>query len=132
MLSAVCTWLTICWAEKKDRFEGVTKSISYGVLFAAVYAPAPGPWFGLAGLLVSGPILGIEIERRSVRDRHSFLEALGYGLPRAASFGVAGWLSKDAGFGIGFGILCAIGLVAAYLILGSPTIAEGPPINRTC
>jgi hypothetical protein len=116
---------------KKGPLRRVTKCISYGVLFATVYAPTLGAWFGLAGLLVSGPILGVEIERRNVRGTHSFLEALGYGLPRAASFGAAGWLSKDAGFGIGFGILCAIGLVAGYLIIGSPTIAEGPPINRT-
>ena len=39
---------------------------------------------------------------------------------RAASFGAAGWLAKDAWFGISFGILSAIGLVATYLIVGPP------------
>jgi hypothetical protein len=116
---------------KKGPLRAVTKSISYGVLFATVYGLPLGVWFGLAGLLVSGPILSVEIERRNVRARHSFLEASGYSLPRALSFGLAGWLSKDAGFGISFGILCAIGLVAAYLIIGPPTIPGRPRINRT-
>jgi hypothetical protein len=116
---------------KKGPLRAVTKSISYGVLFAVVYGLPLGMWFGLAGLLVSGPSLSVEIERRNVRGRHSFREALGYSLPRAASFGVAGWLSKDAAFGIGFGILCAIGLVAAYLVIGPPTISGRPRINRT-
>jgi hypothetical protein len=89
--------------------RAVTKSISYGVLFATVYVLPLGFWFGLAGLLVSGPILSVEIERSNVRGRHSFLEALGYSLPRAASFGVAGWLSKDAGFGISFGFFVRLG-----------------------
>jgi hypothetical protein len=116
---------------KKGPLRAVTNSISYGVLFATVYGLPLGVWFGLAGLLVSGPILSVEIERRDVRGSHSFLEASGYSLPRALSFGVAGWLSKNAGFGISFGILCAIGLVAAYLIIGPPTIPGRPRINRT-
>ena len=94
---------------KKGPLRVVTKSISYGVIFATVYGPPLGVWFGLAGLLVSGPSLSVEIERRKVHGRHAFLETLGYSVPRAASFGVAGWLSKDAAFGISFGILSAIG-----------------------
>ena len=116
---------------KKGPLRAVTKSISYGVMFATVYGLPLGVWFGLAGLLVTGQSLSIEIERRTVRGRHSFLEALGYSVPRAASFGAAGWLSKDAGFGISFGILCAIGLIATYLIIGPPTIPGRPRINRT-
>jgi hypothetical protein len=115
---------------KKGPLRAATKSISYGVLFATVYGVPLGVWFGLAGLLVSGPNLSVEIERRNVRGRHSFLEASGYSLPRAISFGLAGWLSKDGAFGISFGILCAVGLVAAYLIVGPPTIPGRPRINR--
>ena len=115
---------------KKGPLRAVTKSISYGVIFAAVYWLPLGVWFGLAGLLVSGPSLSVEIERRNVRSRHFFLEALGYSLPRAVSFGVAGWLSRDAGFGISFGILSAIGLIASYLIIGPPIISVRPRINR--
>jgi len=115
---------------KKGPLRTVTKSISYGVLFAGVYWLPLGVWFGLAGLLVSGPTLSVEIERRNDRGTRSFLETLGYSLPRALSFGVAGWLSKDAGFGIAFGILCAIGLVAAYMIVGPPTLPGRPRINR--
>ena len=58
---------------KKGPLRTVTKSISYGVLFATVYWRPLGVWFGLAGLLVSGPSLSLEIERGNVRDRHSLL-----------------------------------------------------------
>jgi hypothetical protein len=101
--------------RKKGPLRRVTKSISCGVRFATVYTPTLGgsDWPDFSFPVRSS---GVEIERRNVRGTHSFLEALGYALPRAASFGAAGWLSKDAGFGIGFGILSAIGLVAAYLV----------------
>jgi hypothetical protein len=33
---------------------------------------------------------------------------------------VAGWLSKDAQFGIYFGVFSAVGLVIAYLFIGPP------------
>ena len=98
----------------------ITKSISYGVMFGIIYGLPLGRWFGLAGLLVSGPVLSLEIGRREVRYVHPFYEALAFGLLRAASFGAAGWLAKDAWFGISFGILSAIGLVATYLIVGPP------------
>src|ERR1700758_2749497 len=87
----------------------VTKSVSYGVLFGSAYGLPLGVWFGLAGLLVSGPALSIEIGRRSVREIHPFFEALVLGLLRAVSFGASGWLSKDSWFGINFGIFCAVG-----------------------
>jgi hypothetical protein len=55
-------------------------------------------------------------------------EALAFGLLRAVSFGAAGWLSKDSWFGINFGIFCAVGFVAAYLIVGPPQVAvSGQP-----
>jgi hypothetical protein len=116
---------------KRGPLRMVTKSISYGALFGTVYGLPLGVWFGLAGLLVSGPTLSLEIERHKAGGRHSFLEALGYSLPRAASFGAAGWLSKDAGFGVNFGIFCAIGLLAAYLIIGAPYISGPRRMNRT-
>jgi multidrug efflux system membrane fusion protein len=47
-------------------------------------------------------------------------------LLRAASFGTAGWLTKNSRFGINFGILSAIGVVVTYLILGPP------PIDMSC
>lgn len=85
------------------------------------------------GLLVSGPALSLEIERRELRNVHPFVDALGFGLLRAASFGAAGWLAKDARFGINFGILSAIGLVATYLIVGPPPLdlsSGRPQIDR--
>jgi hypothetical protein len=98
-----------------------TKSISYGILFGAAYWLPLGMWFGLAGLLASGPALGLEIRRRGAREVHPFAKALGYGSFRGFSFGAAGWLSKDPGFGISFGILSTIAFVAAFLIVGPPT-----------
>ncbi len=86
-------------------------------------------WFGLAGLVISGPALSLEVERREVRNVHPFVEALAFGLLRAAGFGAAGWLTRDAWFGTNFGILSAIGLVATYLVVGPPPfdLSSGHP-----
>jgi hypothetical protein len=113
---------------KNGPLRAFTKSTSYGVLFGSAYGLPLGVWFGLAGLLVSGPALSIEIGRRSAREIHPFFEALMLGLLRAVSFGTAGWLSKDSWFGIIFGMFCAVGFVAAYLIVGPPAnIGLGQP-----
>lgn len=111
----------------------VSKSVSYGIMFGTCYGLALGPWFGLAGLVASGPALSLEISRRSLPKAHPSLEALFFGLVRGASFGAAGWLAKDAWFGINFGILSTIGLVAAYLIIGPPaeTHVNHPRIDKT-
>jgi len=98
----------------------ITKSVSYGVLFGSAYGLPLGVWFGLAGLVVSGPALSLEIERREVHNTQPLVEALAFGLLRATSFGAAGWLARDPWFGINFGMLSAIGFVATYLILGPP------------
>ena len=105
---------------QRGPLRTITKSISYGALFAICYALPLGIWFGLAGLLVSGPALSLEIERRHARAAHPFAAAVVFGIARAISFGVAGWLSRDAEFGIYFGIFSAVGLVVAYLIIGPP------------
>jgi len=117
---------------KKGPLRIVTKSASYGVMFGSAYGSTLGVWFGLAGLLVSGPALSIEIGRRDVRRVHPIFEALAFGLLRAVSFGTAGWLSKDSQFGINFGIFCAVGFVAAYLIVGPPadTSLGHPQIDK--
>jgi hypothetical protein len=105
---------------KHGPLRTLTKCVSYGVMFGTAYGLPLGLWFGLAGLLAAGPVLALEIGRREVRNIHPFLEALLFGLMRAASFGVAGWLARDAWFGINFGMLSAIGYVATYLILSPP------------
>ena len=105
---------------KKGPLRIVTKSVSYGVMFGSAYGLTLGVWFALAGLLASGPALSIEMGRRDVRRVHPVCEALAFGFLRAVSFGTAGWLSKDSQFGINFGIFCAVGFVAAYLIVGPP------------
>ena len=105
---------------KKGPLRMVTKSVSYGAMFGSAYGLSLGAWFGLAGLLVSGPALSIEIGRREVRRIHPIFEALAFGLLRAVSVGTAGWPCKDSQFGINFGIFCTAGFVAAYLIVGPP------------
>lgn len=117
---------------KHGPLRTVTKSVSYGVMFAIVYGLPLGIWFGLAGLLVSGPALSLEIGQRNALEVHPFFQALAFGLLRAASFGAAGWLSKDLWFGINFGIFCAVGFVAAYLIVGPPAVASSgrPQIDK--
>ena len=119
---------------KDGPLRMITKSVSYGVMFGIIYGLPLGGWFGLAGLVVSGPALSFEIERRGLRDDQPFFEALAFGLLRAASFGAAGWLARDAWFGINFGILSAIGLVATYLIVGPPRFdlsSRRPRIDRS-
>jgi len=69
-------------------------------MFGSIYGLALGVWFGLAGLVVSGPALSLEIKRRVIRAAHAFCEALAFGLLRAASFGAAGWLTLDSWFGL--------------------------------
>ena len=64
-----------------------TKSVSYGVMFGTVYALPLGVWFGLAGLLVSGPALSIEIRQRGVLKTHPFFEALAFECFASASAG---------------------------------------------
>jgi hypothetical protein len=40
------------------------------------------------------------MRHREVHYIHPFVEALAFGLARAASFGAAGWLAKNSWFGI--------------------------------
>src|SRR5271156_2975861 len=118
---------------KHGPLRTITKSISYGVMFGFLYGLPLGVWFGLAGLLVSGPALSLEIERRNVRDTHPFFESLAFGLLRAASFGAAGWLARDPQFGIYFGILNVIAFVAVYYALGPLALdvhSSRPRIDR--
>ncbi len=117
---------------KNGALRGFTKGVSYGLMFGLAYAVPLGVWFGLAGLLVSGPALSVEIRRRDVRDLHPFVEAMEFGLLRAVSFGAAGWLSRDLWFGVNFGIFCAVGFFAAYLIVDPPTHASSghPHIDK--
>jgi hypothetical protein len=114
---------------KNGPLRTITKSVSYGVMFGSAYGLPLGVWFGLAGLVGSGPALRLEIGRQNVSDAHPFIGAVAFGLVRAASFGAAGWLARDSQFGINFGILSAIGFVAAYLIVGPPAadINSGHP-----
>ena len=105
---------------KNGPLRTIAKSVSYGVMFGSAYGLTLGVWFGLAGLLASGPTLSLEIGRRNFSDAHPFFGALAFGLLRAASFGAAGWLARDSQFGINFGIFSAIGFVASYLIVGLP------------
>src|SRR5215469_7538427 len=89
---------------KKGPLRTITKSVTYGIMFGSAYGLPLGVWFGLAGLLVSGPAMSIEIRHRDVRNLRPVPEALAFGSLRAVSFGAAGWLSKDSWFGINFGI----------------------------
>jgi hypothetical protein len=118
--------------DRRGPLRTFTKSVSYGVMFGTLYALPLGVWFGLAGLLVSGPALSVEISQQGIFEVHPISEALAFGLLRAASFGAAGWLSKDARFGVSFGILSAVGLVGTYLIVGPPAIVSSkhPRINK--
>jgi hypothetical protein len=114
---------------KRGPLRTITKSVSYGVMFGTIYAIPLGVWFGLAGLLVSGPALSLEIGRREHSRNLSHNEAVAFALLRAGSFGAAGWLAKDPWFGVCFGALSAIGLVTTYLTIG-PTPLDRSRIDK--
>ncbi len=118
---------------KRGPLRMVTKTATYAAIFGCAYGLPLGVWFGLAGLLVSGPALSLEIERRNLHDAHPFFESLAFGLLRAASFGAAGWLARDPQFGIYFGILNVIAFVAVYYALGPLAVdvhSSRPRIDR--
>jgi hypothetical protein len=68
----------------------------------------------LAGALVSGPSIEIQIFRRGQGIGPSRTESASIALIRGLSFGIAGWLTVGHHFGIAFGILIAFTMNIAY------------------
>jgi hypothetical protein len=62
---------------KHGPLRAITKSVTSGVMFGIVYRLPLGTWFGLAGLVVSGPALSLEIGRSEVRNVQPFLKRWG-------------------------------------------------------
>jgi hypothetical protein len=77
-------------------------------------------WFGVIGALLMGPLLGIENSRRAREGREARFESVLFALLRGAAFAIASWPSASAAFAVLFGLLCAIFLIIAYTLAGSP------------
>jgi hypothetical protein len=79
-----------------------------------------GRWFGVIGALLMGPLIGFENSRRAREGREGAYESSLYAIFRGAAFTIASWPSGSPAFAILFGLLCAILLILAYRVAGSP------------
>ncbi|MGO9057616.1 MAG: hypothetical protein ACLQU2_09555 [Candidatus Binataceae bacterium] len=92
----------------------LSRVLTYSAIFGLGYGATLGLWFGLAGALISGPSIEIQLARRSQGIDPSRTEWALMAALRGLSFGVAGWLAVGHDFGIAFGILCAFAMHIAY------------------
>ncbi len=99
---------------KRGPLRLLSRLLTYSAIFGLGYGVTLGLWFGLAGALVSGPSIEIQILRRAQGIDPSRTEWALMALIRGLSFGIAGWLTVGHDFGIAFGILCALTMHIAY------------------
>ena len=92
----------------------LSRVLTYSAIFGLGYGATLGLWFGLAGALISGPSIEIQLARRSQGIDPSRTEWALMAALRGLSFGIAGWLAVGHDFGIAFGILCALAMHIAY------------------
>jgi hypothetical protein len=107
------------FGAERGLLRFLTTCITYGVVFLAGYGLFLGGWFGLMGLVVSGPTLATEHWRHQSGQPEPAWEKAIYAACRATSLGIAGWLSLDRRFGGAFALLGTILLLGAYLIGGA-------------
>src|SRR5260370_4987776 len=99
---------------KRGPLRLLARVLTYSAIFGLGYGATLGLWFGLAGALVSGPSIEIQILRRAQGIDPSRTEWALIALLRGLSFGSAGWLTVGRHFGIAFGILSALTMNIAY------------------
>lgn len=99
---------------KRGPLRLLSRLLTYSAIFGLGYGATLGLWFGLAGALISGPSIEIQIFRRAQRIDPSRTEWALMALMRGLSFGIAGWLTVGHDFGIAFGILTALTMDIAY------------------
>jgi len=107
------------FGAERGLLRFLTTCITYGVVFLAGYGLLLGGWFGLMGLVVSGPALATEHWRHQSGQPEPAWEKIIYAACRACSLGVAGWLSLNLRFGLGFACLGTLLLFGAYQISGA-------------
>src|ERR1700691_5492882 len=92
---------------KRGPLRLLSRVLTYSAIFGLGYGAALGLWFGLAGALISGPSIEIQLFKRAQGIDPSRSEWALMAIVRGLSFGVAGWLTVGHDFGIAFGILSA-------------------------
>ena len=92
-----------------------TYAIPYGLGYALI-----GRWFGVIGCVLMGPITGFEQSRRAREGREAKFESTLFAVLRGVAFAIASWSSASPAFAVVFGLLCAIFLILAYRLAGSP------------
>jgi hypothetical protein len=92
-----------------------TYAIPYGLGYALI-----GRWFGVIGCVLMGPITGLENSRRAREGREAKFESTLFAVLRSVAFAIASWPSAKPAFAVVFGVLCAILLILAYRLAGSP------------
>jgi len=74
----------------------------------------------LIGCVLMGPITGFEQSRRAREGREAKFESTLFAVLRGVAFAIASWSSASPAFAVVFGLLCAIFLILAYRLAGSP------------
>jgi hypothetical protein len=118
---------------KRGPLRLLSRFLTYSAIFGLGYGATLGLWFGLAGALVSGPSIEIQILRRAQGIDPSRTEWALTALMRGLSFGIAGWLTVGHHFGIAFGILTALTMNVAYEFgFGTSTyrVYQKPQLHR--
>lgn len=99
---------------KRGPLRLMSRLLTYSAVFGLEYGATLGPWFGMAGALVSGPTIEYQLFRRSQAIAPSNLEWASMAVVRGLSFGIAGWMEIGHNFGIAFGILSALAMHLTY------------------
>ena len=108
---------------KRGPLRALTRTATYSLLFGVGYGLPLGPVYGLVAGLGLGLALGIEFWlAAATRGRTPLAATLGFAVLRGATAqGLAAALTFDPRFGIAFGLLSIVGLIAAYLFGFAPS-----------
>ena len=99
---------------KRGPLRLLSRVLTYSAIFGLGYGATLGLWFGLAGALVSGPSIEIQLARRAQGIEPSRTEWALMAALRGLSFGIAGWWTVGHDFGIAFGVLCTLAMHISY------------------
>jgi hypothetical protein len=112
----------------------LSRMLTYSAIFGLGLGLTLGPWFGLAGAAGMGPTFEMQLSRRARGIAPSRREWQIGAFLRGLAFGVAGWLTVGHHFGVPFGVLSGIAMLASYeLGYGSTEYRayQRPKIERT-
>jgi hypothetical protein len=118
-------WAYELLGGQKGPMNGLTRTVSYGLLFGAGYGLFLGPAFGIVGGLGFGTILSLESLRVARHQRLFGSSPLHhtpwFGAARGAVIGLASLHRFGWRFGALFGLFCSLFLFAIYWRGYAPT-----------